>query len=144
MCPDKKISKAIYLNHTKGCNFWVSRKAVSIFYINKQTQGGANLVPIAVLEICCLIYPLYSKKLFFRTKSAILISSLVGMCFSVLSSTSLRAFNPASCGMLGYKPTTSAVTKLVFSVIEPKFCVFLIKSPESLMFDDLLCIKGFK
>ena len=33
------------------------------------------------------------------------------VCSSLLSSTSLRDFNLASSGMLGYKPTTSAVTK---------------------------------
>ena len=31
--------------------------------------------------------------------------------FSLLSSASFRAFNPASWGILGYNPTTSAVTK---------------------------------
>ena len=34
------------------------------------------------------------------------------------------AFNPASCGMLGYKPTTSGVTKIALSGIKPKFHVF--------------------
>ena len=37
MCPDKKKVSLIYLNHTKGCNYWVSRKTVSILSINKHT-----------------------------------------------------------------------------------------------------------
>ena len=38
--------------------------------------------------------------------------SFVGMfLFFLLSSASFRAFNPASCGIFGYSPTTSAVTK---------------------------------
>ena len=56
----KKISLR-YLNHTKRCNSWVSRKAVSVLSINKHAYRGANLVPIAVPEIFCLIYPLNSK-----------------------------------------------------------------------------------
>ena len=144
MCPDKKM-QSIYLNYTKGGNSCVSRKAVSILSINRHAYGGANLVPILVPDICSLICPLNSKQLFFRTKSAILISLLVGiLCCSLLSSTSLRAFNPVSCGMLGYKPTTSVLTKIAFWGIEPNFRVFFIKSPESLIYDHPLCIKSFK
>ena len=143
VCPDKKIS-SIYLNHAKGCNSWFSRKAVSILFISKHTQGGANLVPVAVPEICCLICPLNSKYLFFRTKSVILISSLVGIvCCFLLSTTSLWAFNPVSCDMLGYKPTTPAVAKIAFSGIEPKFRAFFINSYESLMYHHPFYIKGF-
>ena len=60
MCPDKKIS-SIYLNHTKGCISWVSRNTVSILSITNTRKVGANLVPTAVPEICCLICPLNSK-----------------------------------------------------------------------------------
>ena len=63
-------------------------------------------------------------------------SFLVIVSSSLLSSTSLRAFNPALCGMLGYKPTTSTVAKIAFSRIEPKLRVCFIKSLESLMYDD--------
>ena len=136
MCLDKKLSLAsMYLNHTEGCNTWLSRKAVSILSINKQASGGGKLGTNTVQEICCLICPLNSKKLFFRIKSAIPISSSVGIaCSSLLSSIFLRAFNPALCGMLGDKLTTSAVSKIAFSSIEPKLLVFLIKSPDSLMY----------
>ena len=69
----------------QGCNSWISRKAVSIFFLRKHAYGGANLVPVAVPEICYLICLLNLKQLFFRTKSAILISSLVGIvCYSLL------------------------------------------------------------
>ena len=47
------------------------------------------------------------------------------MVCSLLSSASLKAFNPASCGMLGYKLTTFAV---------PIFDVLFTKSSESLMY----------
>ena len=39
----------------------------------------------------------------------------------------LRAFNPASCGMVGYKPTMSIMTKIALLVIEPKSHVFFYK-----------------
>ena len=57
-----------------------------------------------VPEICCLMLPLNSKKLLFKTNSAMFKRSSVGIFFSCLS-----AFNPTSCGILGHNPTTSAV-----------------------------------
>ena len=51
--------------------------------------------------------------MFFKTKLAILIRSSVFInLFSLLSKVSLNALNPVSCGILGYNPTTSAVTKI--------------------------------
>ena len=43
--------------------------------------------------------------------------------------------------MLGYIPTMSTMTKIVFLGIEPKFQVFFIKS---LMYDHPVCMKSFK
>ena len=109
----------MYLNHTKGCNCCVSRKLVSNLSMKRHAYGGANLVPIAVPETCCLILLLNSKKLFFNTNPAILTKSSVGIHFlSCLSKASLRALKPASWGMLGYNPTTSAVTKVFGFVYE--------------------------
>ena len=44
-----------------------------------QAKGGLNLVPIAVPDFCCLIYPSNSKKIFLRTYSAICSMSSVGI-----------------------------------------------------------------
>ena len=51
MCSDEKKTSSIYPNNTKGCNSWVSKKAVSILSISKQAYGEANVVPIAVTDI---------------------------------------------------------------------------------------------
>ena len=74
-----------------------------------QAYGGANLVPIAAPEICCLISLLNSKKLLLRTNSANLTRSLAGI-FEVCAS--YLVFNvkiPSFCCMLGHRPTTSAL-----------------------------------
>ena len=56
-----------------------------------QAYGGANVVPIAVPEICWNMSLLNSKKLLLNTNSAILIKSSVGIFFkSLLSRASLR------------------------------------------------------
>ena len=54
------------------------------------------------------------------------------------------AFKPSSCGILGYSPTTSAVTSIEFSGRFPICLIFLRKSTESLMYDQLPCMTGFK
>ena len=134
----------MYLNHTKGCNCCVSRKLVSNLSMKRHAYGGANLVPIAVPETC-LILLLNSKKLFFNINSAILTKSSVGIHFlSCLSKVSLRALKPASWGMLGYNPTTSAVSKIALSGIVLRFLVLFMKSPESLIYDQPFCMIGFK
>ena len=46
-----------------------------------QAYGGANLVPIAVPEICWNVSLLNSKNLLLNTNSAILIKSSVGIFF---------------------------------------------------------------
>ena len=82
-----------------------------------QAYGGANLVPIAVPEIC------WNMSLLLNTNSAILIKSSVGMFFERLLS-SLAS---------GITPTTSAVTSIALSGIHPKVFLFFQKLPESLM-----------
>ena len=92
----KKIS-SMYLSHTKGCNCCVSKKLASNLSKKKHAYGGANLLPIAVPETCCLTLLLKSNQLFFNTNSSILTKSFVGMHFtSCLSKAFLRALNPAS------------------------------------------------
>ena len=85
------------------------------------------------------------KKLFLRINSANLTKSLVGIFEEVCSSNLL--FNAkilSLCGMLGYRPTTSVVTRKESSGIFPIVFMLSIKSPESQMYDQPLCIKGFK
>ena len=77
-----------------------------------QAYRGANLIPIAVAEISCLISMLNSKKLFLRTNSANLTRSSFGIFEEDCSSNLLfNAEIPSLCGMLGYRPTTSTVTR---------------------------------
>ena len=57
---------------------------------------------------------------------------------------SFNAIKSSLCGILGYSPTISAVTSIEFF---ERFLICLIfprKSPESLMYDQLLYITGFK
>ena len=108
--------------------------------------GGANLVPIAVPEICCLTLSLNSNKLFFRTNSANLTSSLVGIFVHDCSSSfCFKAEIPSLCGMLGYRLTTSAITKKrtlrTFSF--PFYFVNKITSHYD-QYNQPFCINGFK
>ena len=40
LCVQMKKISSIYLNHTKGCNSWVSKKKNSLNFIHKQTRIG--------------------------------------------------------------------------------------------------------
>ena len=74
--------------------------------------GGANFAPIAVPRFCFKV-SLKVKMLFLRTTSA---SSSVEVVtsFSCLRSSHLpRTDRPSSCGMLGSKPATSTVHKII-------------------------------
>ena len=104
--------------------------------MERHAYGGANLVPTAVPETCCLILLLNSEKLFFNTNSAVLTKSSMGIHFlSCLSKASPKALNPASWGMLGHNPTASVVSKIALSGILLRFLVLFMKSPESLIYD---------
>ena len=60
-----------------------------------------------------LDFELNSNKLFLRTNSAILIMSSAGMVLSINLSYWFRdIFKLSSWGILGYNPTTSAVTRI--------------------------------
>ena len=61
-----------------GCNCCVLRNLASISSMKKQAQGGANLVLIAVPDICPEIFSLNSKQLFLRRNSGIEMFSSVG------------------------------------------------------------------
>ena len=46
----------MYLSHTKGVTVCVSRKSISTLSMKTHAYGGANLVPMAVPEICYLTF----------------------------------------------------------------------------------------
>ena len=54
-----KNMPSIYLNHNHGLTRSESRKLFPILSINKPTYGGANLVPMAVSELCWMILVSY-------------------------------------------------------------------------------------
>ena len=105
----------------------------------------ANLVPVAVPDICCLTILLNSKLLCCNTKRAILIrSSVLKELFSLLSKASFKAFNPASWRILGYRAIKSDVTETAPSGILYNSFIWFIKSPESLIYDLPFCIRGLR
>ena len=95
---------SMYLSHIKGFKVCVSRKTISTLSMKIHAYGGANLVPMAVPEICCLTFESNSKILFLSTNSAMSTKSADGTFLSDLSSNfSYSALSPASRGILGYK-----------------------------------------
>ena len=50
-----------------GWRSWVLRKSVSVLSMQVKAYGGANLVPIAVPEICCLS-AINFKQIIFQNK----------------------------------------------------------------------------
>ena len=122
----------MYLSHTKGFTACISRKSISTLSMKIHTYGGANLVLMAVPEICGLTFESNSQKLFLSTNSAMSTKSADRTFLSDLSSNfSYSALSPTSCGILRYKPTTSAVTKSASSGILPRLLIFSMKSPAS-------------
>ena len=110
-----KNMSSIYLNHNHGLTISESRNSFSILSINKHAYGGANLVPIAVPEICWMILVSNSKKLFFQyVFSHFSYVSRWNFLFALSSNFSHKAWRPAPWWILGYRPTTSAVTNMGF------------------------------
>ena len=60
-CVEMKNVSSIYRYHPNSRYFCVLRKSVSNLSMKIQAYVGANLVPIAVPDICCLTIPLNSK-----------------------------------------------------------------------------------
>ena len=80
-----------------------------------------------------------------RTNSANLTRSLVGIFEEVCSSNLFfKAKILSLCDMLGYRSTTFAVTRKKPSRTFPILFIPSIKYPESQVYDQPLCIKGFK
>ena len=106
-----------YLHHRYGFGYISIKLSCSNSAINSILYGGANFVPIAVPHFCFKFFHLKVKILFLRTTTASSTSVEVVTSFSCLKSSYLRSANrPSSCGMLGYKPTTSTVHKIISSV----------------------------
>ena len=119
----------MYLSHTKGFTACASRKSISTLSMKIHAYCGANLVPMAVPEICCLTFESNTNKLFLSTNSAMSTKS-TDATLSDLSSNFSRS--ATLCGILGYKSTTSTVTKNASSGILSRVFVFSKKSPVSL------------
>ena len=136
---------AIYLSLTLGFKFCVVKKSVLNLSIKMHAYGGANSIPLTVPEICCFIFESNSKNLFFRTNLAVPRRFSVAILLSSRSSyLADNASSPSSCGILGYKPATSVVTKIVFSGKLPRWFSFLKKSLLSFMCDSADYIVGFR
>ena len=79
-------------------------------------MGREHLGPVAVPEVC------WKKLEFFcNTKSTIFMISFVGtfLCTN-LSYCLRRTSRPSVWGILGYSPTTSAVTRIAHSIVSPE------------------------
>ena len=84
--------------------------------------------------MCCFVLLLNLKELLLSTDSAIFNnSSARTILLSRLFKASLSALKPTSCAILGFKPTTTAVTKVTFLGIESRSLIFLMESPEPLI-----------
>ena len=70
----------------KGFTVCVSRESISTLSMKIHAYGGANLVPTALPEICCLTFESNSKKLFLSTNSAVSNKSVDGTFLFDLSS----------------------------------------------------------
>ena len=117
----------MYLSHTKGFTACVSRKSISTLSMKIHAYCGANLVTMAVPEICCLTFESNSNKLFLSTNSAMSTKSTDATFLSDLPSN--FSHSARLCGILGYKSTTSTVTKNPSSGILSRLLVFSKKSP---------------
>ena len=142
MCLDKK--NIVDISKPYRRLFFLGFKKSSFHFIHKQTcvrwgklsnnSGTRNLLLnlFVKLEVVILQNKICHPYQF--TCSNSVLSSLINY-FPKSFQSSL---------MLGCKPTTSAITKIAFSGIEPKFRVFFIISHESLMYYHPLCFKSFK
>ena len=89
-------------------------------------MGGANLVPIPVPRFCLNVFFKNWKWLFFKTISANSTNvSIVTSLFFLLFKCFLIDARSSSCGILGYRPTTSVVHRIVFFGKPPNSLSFL-------------------
>ena len=127
----KKISST-YLIHQNGLSLYVFKIYFSTLSLKIKTYVVAHSLTTAVPEICCLVWLLNYKNIFFKTIPTFYTESSVGIfLYCPLSSASFRALSPTLWGILGYKPTTSAVTNIAWPAIFRNLRESLKKSSES-------------
>ena len=127
----KKISLT-YLIHQNGLSLYVFKISFSVLSLKIKTCVLAHSLTTAFPEICCLVWLLNYKKIFFKTIPTFYTESSVGIFLrSPLSGASFRALGPTLWGILGYKPTTSAVTNIALPAIFLNLRDSLKKSSES-------------
>ena len=125
---------SICISHAKGFTVCVSRKSVSSLFMKIHVYGRANLVPMAITEIC-LTSESNLKKLFLSTNSAVSTKSADGTFFIWSSDFLYSALSRVSYRILVCKPTASPVTKNTPSGLLPRLLIFYKKSPVSLTYD---------
>ena len=118
----------MYLHQTSGlklqsCKIRSSRSSIKII-----TYGGAILVPMAASLSSLKKNKLSSKILFYNTHLAKSRSESVDIVLSSLDSKDIfNALKPSSCGIFGYKPTTSIVHRIMSSGKGGRLATFLRK-----------------
>ena len=92
----------------------------------------ANLVPIVLSHFCLKVLSKNWWKLYFKTVSVISTKkSVVTFSFSLLCKCFLTEARPSSCGILGYRSTTSIVHGIEFFGKPPNSFKF---------FEKMICI----
>ena len=106
----------MYLHHTNNLKLQFCEIRSSTSPIKIMAYGGAILVPMAVPLSCLKKGKLRSKIFLFNKHSAKSIKESVNIVLSSLDSKHfLNAIKPSSCGIFGYKPTTSMVHRIMSS-----------------------------
>ena len=88
---------SMYRYQSHGLKNSPSKNCISILSIEIQAYGGVNLLPMTMLDTCCIALELIFKKLFSRTNSAIysesfLSTSLFCCCFNLAESAIRLSF----------------------------------------------------
>ena len=144
-CSQIKEVSSIYLHHKYGLLSTILGIFFSSYAINKILQGEANFVAIAVPLFCFKVFSLKLKILCFKTNSANSTSvSVDTSSLSFLLSFFLRADNPSSCGILGYKSTTSTVDRRLLLGKFLRERSFFMKSLVSLIYNLIVLAIGCK
>ena len=90
-----------------------------------EVYEGANLGRIVVSDFCQYTLLLNPNILLSNTNFAIIARYSLGIfLISVFSRAYLRIFKPARWGLLGFKPPTSAVTRMAISGTLPIVFIF--------------------
>ena len=106
----------MYLHHTNRFKLQFCKTRPSRSPIKIMAHGGAILVPMAVPLSCLEKDKICSKILFFNTHSAKSIRESIDIVLSSLDSKDFfNTIKPSSCGIFGYKPTTSTVHRIMSS-----------------------------